>query len=244
MASCWSAAVRDPCRAPSATVDATPRTEGLTAERSGAETRARAAPTRRPNLGPFRSWEPRGGCAAPPVCRLGASAPLFAFIIEAIGYRPEISIKAGWRSEFHGATIVSFSLTATFGAFLTFMLVVSIRSSPLYFSQRPASFTPTTLGCQILIQSRPAVGLQSIIRTAVIVPIANAWLTFMMSHGDFPTRERFSPSGTRSPTCIASHRERPRSADRFSRRLRGLATIPGERERAHWMGYIGNLVPQ
>ena len=56
------------------------------------------------------------------------AVPIFAFIVEAIGYKTGDVLRPA-RARVHEAFSVSFSLTATFGAFLTFMLIILIRSS-------------------------------------------------------------------------------------------------------------------
>ena len=69
---------KEPYRAPAATVDATPRAEGLAAEKADAEARPRQSPTWRPSTGPFPSsgaaW-PSGRSRSSTCCSRRSSLP-------------------------------------------------------------------------------------------------------------------------------------------------------------------------
>ena len=127
--------VQEPYRAPAATVDPTPRAEGLAAERAARGEEGQGA---KPYVeAEYRTFPVVGSRVAIwAVAQLHLlfaafvlAVPIFAFIIEAIGYKTGDLRYDRLAHEFTKLLSVSFSLTATFGAFLTFMLIVCIRSS-------------------------------------------------------------------------------------------------------------------
>ena len=117
---------RDPYRAPAATADATPRAEGVAAEKAAADTTPKATPYAEAEYRTFPIVGSRVAIWAVAQLHLLFAAfvlavPLFAFIIEAIGYKTGDLRYDRLAHEFTKLLSVSFSLTATFGAFLTFM---------------------------------------------------------------------------------------------------------------------------
>ncbi len=138
---------KDTYRAPAATVDATPRAGGLAAEKTEAETKAKAKPYEEVE---YRSFPIVGSRVAIwSVAQLHLlfaafvlAVPLFAFIIEVIGYKTGDPRYDRLAHEFTKLLSVSFSLTATFGAFLTFML---IGLYPKFTTYLMSVFSPTFL---------------------------------------------------------------------------------------------------
>ena len=134
------------------------------------------------------------------------AVPIFAFIIEAIGYKTGDLRYDRLAHEFTKLLSVSFSLTATFGAFLTFMLIALY---PKFTNYLMSVFSPTFLPYVLLFffeaaflytyyygwgKFHPLVHLGlglglNIVGTAIMF-IANSWLTFMMSPAGSRTRER------------------------------------------------------
>ena len=197
------------------------------------------------------------------------AVPIFAFIVEAIGYKTGDLRYDRLAHEFTKLLSVSFSLTATFGAALTFMLIILY---PKFTNYLMSVFSPTFLPYVLLFfaeafflytyyygwgKFHPLVHLGlglglNVVGTAIML-IANSWLTFMMSpRGVSPDGRGHLASGRRSttsPGCrstsIASS-PTSRSADRSpppTRRSSSCRRTTDE-ERAHydWMGYIGNFV--
>src|SRR5262245_19396383 len=125
------------------------------------------------------------------------AVPIFALIIEFIGYRTKDKRYDHLAYEFTKLLSVSFSLTATFGAFLTFMLIILY---PKFTNYLMSVFSPTFLPYVLLFFAEAfflytyyygwgkfsprvhlllGVGL-NLVGTAIML-IANAWLTFMTS---------------------------------------------------------------
>jgi hypothetical protein len=124
---------KEPYRAPAAVVDPTPRVEGLAAERAAAEAAAKATPYAEAEYRRFPIVGSRVAIWAVAQLHLLFAAfvlavPLFAFIIEVIGYKTGDKRYDALAYEFTKLLSTSFSLTATFGAFLTFMRSCSSRS--------------------------------------------------------------------------------------------------------------------
>jgi cytochrome bd ubiquinol oxidase subunit I len=138
---------KEPYRAPAATVDATPRAEGIAAEKADAETKAKAKPYAEAEYRTFPVVGSRVAIWSVAQLHLLFAAfvlavPLFAFIIEAIGYKTKDPRYDHLAYEFTKLLSVSFSLTATFGAFLTFMLVILY---PKFTNYLMSVFSPTFL---------------------------------------------------------------------------------------------------
>jgi cytochrome bd-type quinol oxidase subunit 1 len=264
---------KEPYRAPSAIVDPTPRAEGLAAERAAAEATARATPYVEAEYRTFPVVGSRVAIWAVAQLHLLFAAfvlavPLFAFIIELIGYKTGDPRYDRLAYEFTKLLSVSFSLTATFGAFLTFMLIILY---PRFTNYLMSVFSPTFLPYVLLFfaeafflytyyygwgKFRPIVHLGlglglNLVGTAIML-IANAWLTFMMS-----------PRGISDTGAVISVMDAvynftwmPINVHRFIANVAFGGSVAAayaafkflqaetDEERAHydWMGYIGNFV--
>jgi len=196
------------------------------------------------------------------------AVPFFAFIIEVIGYKTGDPRYDRLAHEFTKLLSVSFSLTATFGAALTFMLIILY---PKFTNYMMSVFSPTFLPYVTLFffeafflytyyygwgKFHPLVHLSlglglNLVGTGIMM-IANAWLTFMMS-----------PNGVSSKGAVLSVREAifnytwmPINVHRFIANIAFGGSIAAayaavkflsaetDEDRAHydWMGYIGNFV--
>ena len=196
------------------------------------------------------------------------AVPIFAFIVEAIGYKTGDVRYDRLAHEFTKLLSVSFSLTATFGAFLTFMLIALY---PKFTNYLMSVFSPTFLPYVILFffeafflytyyygwgKFHPLVHLGlglglNIVGTAIMF-IANAWLTFMTS-----------PNGISSKGAVLSvwdavhnYTWMPINVHRVIANVAFGGSIAAayaafkflqsdnDEDRAHydWMGYIGNFV--
>lgn len=196
------------------------------------------------------------------------AVPIFAFIVEAIGYKTGDMRYDRLAHEFTKLLSVSFSLTATFGAFLTFMLIALY---PKFTNYLMSVFSPTFLPYVLLFffealflytyyygwgkfhpLTHLALGLGLNIVGTAIMFIANAWLTFMMS-----------PNGISSQGAVLSvwdavwnYTWMPINIHRVIANVAFGGSIAAayaafkflqaetDEERAHydWMGYIGNFV--
>jgi cytochrome bd ubiquinol oxidase subunit I len=264
---------REPYRAPSATVDTTPRAEGVAAEKADAESKARARPYVEAEYRTFPVVGSRVAIWSVAQLHLLFAAfvlavPLFAFIIEAIGYKTKDPRYDRLAQEFTKLLSVSFSLTATFGAFLTFMLVILY---PKFTNYLMSVFSPTFLPYVLLFfaeafflytyyygwgKFHPLVHLGlglglNLVGTSIMF-IANAWLTFMMS-----------PRGVSETGAVLSvwdaiynYTWMPINVHRVIANIAFGGSVAAayaafkflqaetDEERAHydWMGYIGNFV--
>ena len=197
------------------------------------------------------------------------AVPLFALIIEFIGYRTRDKRYDQLAHEFTKLLSVSFSLTATFGAFLTFMLIILY---PKFTTYLMSVFSPTFLPYVLLFffeafflytyyygwgKFSPRVHLLlglglNVVGTAIML-IANAWLTFMTSPAGRLRAGRadqhLGRGAPTSPGCrstsTASSPTSP-SAARWPAAYAAFKFLQAktDEERAHydWMGYIGNFV--
>src|SRR5687768_5586499 len=264
---------REPYRAPAATVDATPRDTGLVDERADAEAKAKATIYQEAE---YRTFPRRSSdLAVWAVAQLHLlfaafvlAVPLFAFIIEVIGYKTGDLRYDRLAHEFTKLLSVSFSLTATFGAFLTFMLIALY---PKFTNYLMSVFSPTFLPYVLLFfaeafflytyyygwgKFHPLVHLGlglglNIVGTAIMF-IANAWLTFMMSP------RGISDSGALISVweAIYNFTWMPINIHRVIANVAFGGSVAAayaafkflhattDEERAHydWMGYIGNFV--
>jgi cytochrome d ubiquinol oxidase subunit I len=264
---------KEPYRVPATTVDATPRTDGLTAERADTEKRDRAKPYEEVEYRKFPVVGSRVAIWAVAQLHLLFAAfvlavPLFAFIIEAIGYKTKDRRYDRLAYEFTKLLSVSFSLTATFGAFLTFMLIILY---PKFTTYLMSVFSPTFLPYVGLFffeafflytyyygwgKFHPLVHLGlglglNLVGTAIMF-IANSWLTFMMS-----------PRGISDTGAVISVWDAvynftwmPINVHRVIANIAFGGSVAAayaafkflaaetDEERAHydWMGYIGNFV--
>ncbi len=264
---------REPYRVPVAAVDATPRAKGLAAEEADAEQKAQAKPYEEVEYRAFPVVGSRVAIWAVAQLHLLFAAfvlavPIFAFIIEAIGYKTGDPRYDRLAHEFSRLLSVSFSLTATFGAFLTFMLIILY---PKFTNYLMSVFSPTFFPYVLLFfaeafflytyyygwgKFHPLVHLGlglglNIVGTGIMM-IANSWVTFMMS-----------PRGVSSKGALISLTDAmynytwmPINVHRFIANIAFGGSIAAayaavkflgaetDEERAHydWMGYIGNFV--
>ncbi|HEY1302587.1 MAG TPA: cytochrome ubiquinol oxidase subunit I [Vicinamibacterales bacterium] len=264
---------KEPYRAPSATVDTTPRAAGVTAETAAADAKAKAKPYAEAEYRRFPIVGSRVAIWAVAQLHLLFAAfvlavPIFAFIIEVIGYKTGDKRYDRLAYEFTRLLSTSFSLTATFGAFLTFMLIILY---PKFTNYLMSVFSPTFLPYVLLFffeafflytyyygwgKFHPLVHLGlglglNLVGTAIML-IANAWLTFMMS-----------PRGISDQGAVLSvwdaiynYTWMPINVHRIIANVAFGGSVAAayaafkflqaetDEERAHydWMGYIGNFV--
>lgn len=196
------------------------------------------------------------------------AVPLFALIIEFIGYRTKDPRYDALAYEFTKLLSVSFSLTATFGAALTFLLIILYPKFTGYLMQ---VFSPTFLPYVGLFfleafflytyyygwgkfgpRVHLALGLGlNVVGTGIMV-IANAWLTFMMTPSGVSDRGALLDLGA----AFGNFTWMPINIHRFIANLAFGGSIAAayaayqflkartDEERAHydWMGYVGNFV--
>ncbi len=264
---------REPYRAPAATADSTPRAEGMAAEQAAAETKARAKPYEEAEYRTFPVVGSRVAIWSVAQLHLLFAAfvlavPLFAFIIEVIGYKTGDLRYNRLAHEFTKLLSVSFSLTATFGAFLTFMLIILY---PKFTNYLMSVFSPTFLPYVLLFfaeafflytyyygwgKFHPLVHLGlglglNLVGTAIMM-IANAWLTFMTS----PRGISDQGAVISLWDAITNYTWMPINVHRFIANVAFGGSVAAayaavkflqaetDEERAHydWMGYIGNFV--
>ena len=264
---------REPDRVPVAAVDQTPRAGGLADESAAAEASAKAKPYVEAEYRRFPVVGSRVAIWAVAQLHLLFAAfvlavPIFALIIEVIGYKTGDMRYDRLAHEFSKLLSVSFSLTATFGAFLTFMLIALY---PKFTNYLMSVFSPTFLPYVLLFFAEAfflytyyygwgkfhplvhialGVGL-NLVGTGIML-IANSWLTFMMSPrgisdtGAVISLEQAINNYTWMPINV--HRIIANVAFGGSvaaayAAFKFLAAETDE-ERAHydWMGYIGNFV--
>ncbi len=259
--------------APSATVGATPTAEGQAAEKAAAEKQAQAKPYEEAEYRRFPVVGSRVAIWVVAQLHLLFAAfvlaiPIFALIVEAIGYKTGDRRYDRLAHEFTKLLSVSFSLTATFGAALTFMLIILY---PKFTNYLMSVFSPTFLPYVLLFfaeafflytyyygwgKFHPLVHLGlglalNVVGTAIMV-IANAWLTFMMSpNGISDTGAVISVfDAVYNYTWMPINIHRVIANVAFGGSVAaGYAAFKflqatSDEERAHydWMGYIGNFV--
>jgi cytochrome bd-type quinol oxidase subunit 1 len=196
------------------------------------------------------------------------AVPMFALIIEYIGYRTKDKRYDALAHEFTKLLSVSFSFTATLGALLTFMLVILYPDLTQYLVKIFSwTFFPYVLLFffeAVFLYSyyygwgkfSPGVHLSlglglNIVGTAIMF-IANAWLTFMNTpNGITDTGELESLWG-----AINNYIWMPINIHRMIANVAfggSIAAAYGayrflgsktDEERAHydWMGYVGNFI--
>jgi cytochrome bd-type quinol oxidase subunit 1 len=264
---------KEPYRAPAAAADATPRAAGLADEQADAAAKAKAKIYEEAEYRTFPIVGSRVAIWAVAQLHLLFAAfvlavPLFAFIIEVIGYKTGDLRYDRLAHEFTKLLSVSFSLTATFGAFLTFMLIALY---PKFTNYLMSVFSPTFLPYVLLFFAEAfflytyyygwgkfhplvhlALGLGLNLVGTAIMFIANAWLTFMMS-----------PNGVSDTGAVISVMDAvynftwmPINVHRVIANVAFGGSVAAayaafkflqaksDEERAHydWMGYIGNFV--
>ncbi len=264
---------RDAYRAPVATVDPTPRAEGLAAEKAEADSKAEATPYTEAE---YRAFPVVGSRVAIWVvaqlhllfAAFVLAVPIFAIIIEAIGYKTGDPRYDRLAHEFSKLLSVSFSLTATFGACLTFLLIILY---PKFTNYLMSVFSPTFLPYVLLFfaeafflytyyygwgKFHPLVHLGlglglNVVGTAIMM-IANSWTTFMMS----PNGISSQGSLISLSDAIYNYTWMPINVHRFIANIAFGGSVAAayaafkflqattDEERAHydWMGYIGNFV--
>ena len=264
---------REPYRAPAAAVETTPRASGVAAEQAAAESKARATPYVEAEYRTFPVVGSRVAIWAVAQLHLLFAAfvlavPLFAFIIEVIGYKTGDARYDRLAHEFTKLLSVSFSLTATFGAFLTFMLIALY---PKFTNYLMSVFSPTFLPYVLLFffeafflytyyygwgkfhpRVHLALGLGLNLVGTSIMMIANAWLTFMTS----PRGVSDQGAVISLWQAITNYTWMPINVHRFIANIAFGGSVAAayaafkflqaetDEERAHydWMGYIGNFV--
>jgi cytochrome d ubiquinol oxidase subunit I len=196
------------------------------------------------------------------------AVPLFAFIIELIGYLTGDKRYDALAYEFTKLLSTSFSFTASFGGFLTFLLIMLYPAFTNYLME---IFSPTFLPYVGLFffeagflysyyygwgKFHPlvhlALGLGINVVGTLIMAIANAWASFMM------TPQGVSDNGALIDLYAAfdNYSWMPINIHRFIGNIAFGGSVAAayaawkflhaktEEERAHydWMGYIGNFV--
>ncbi len=264
---------KEPYGAPAATVDRTPRAAGLAEEAAATAKQLEAKPYEEVEYRTFPGVGSRVAIWAVAQLHLLFAAfvlavPIFALILETIGYATGDSRYDRLAHEFAKLLSVSFSLTATFGACLTFMLIILY---PKFTNYLMSVFSPTFLPYVLLFfaeafflytyyygwgKFHPLVhlglGLGLNVAGTAIMMIANAWVTFMMS-----------PSGISSQGAVISlwdavynYTWMPINVHRFIANVAFGGSVAAayaafkflqaktDEERAHydWMGYVGNFV--
>jgi cytochrome bd ubiquinol oxidase subunit I len=264
---------KEPYRVPGVTVDTTPRAAGLTAETADAEAKAKAKPYEEVEYRTFPVVGSRVAIWAVAQLHLLFAAfvlavPIFAFIIEVIGYKTGDQRYDRLAYEFTKLLSTSFSLTATFGAFLTFMLIILY---PKFTNYLMSVFSPTFLPYVLLFffeafflytyyygwgKFHPLVHLGlglglNLVGTGIML-IANAWLTFMMSPRGISDRGAVLSVWD----AIYNYTWMPINVHRIIANVAFGGSVAAayaafkflqaetDEERAHydWMGYIGNFV--
>src|SRR5260221_6945121 len=138
---------RDPYRAAVASVDQTPRVAGQADEATAALKQAQDKPYKEAEYRTFPLVGSRVAIWMVAQLHLLFAAfvlavPIFAFIVEAIGYKTGDPRYDRLAHEVTKLLSVSFSLTATFGAALTFMLIILY---PKFTNYMMSVFSPTFL---------------------------------------------------------------------------------------------------
>ena len=196
------------------------------------------------------------------------AVPIFALIVEFIGYKTGDLRYDRLAHEFTKLLSVSFSLTATFGAALTFMLIILY---PKFTNYMMSVFSPTFLPYVLLFfaeafflytyyygwgKFHPVVHLAlgvglNVVGTGIMM-IANAWLTFMTSPRGVSTNGAVLSVWD----AIYNYTWMPINVHRVIANVAFGGSIAAayaavkflqattDEERAHydWMGYIGNFV--
>jgi cytochrome bd-type quinol oxidase subunit 1 len=196
------------------------------------------------------------------------AVPIFALIVETIGYKTGDPRYDRLAHEFTKLLSVTFSLTATFGAALTFMLIILY---PRFTNYMMSVFSPTFLPYVLLFfgeafflytnyygwgKFHPLVHLGlglglNLVGTAIMF-IANSWLTFMMSpRGVAPDGalisvwqavDNFTWWPINVHRVIANVAFGGSVAAAYAAFKFLNATTDEERAHYDWMGYIGNFV--
>ncbi len=196
------------------------------------------------------------------------AVPMFALVIEFIGYRTGDKRYDALAYEFTKLLSASFSFTAALGAGLTFMLIILY---PKFTNYLMSVFSPTFLPYVLLFFAEAGflysyyygwgkfgprlhlfLGLMLNVVGTGIMFIANAWLTFMS------TPSGIAESGALISTwdAVTNYTWMPINIHRIIANIAYGGSIAGayaafqflkaktDAERAHydWMGYMGNFV--
>jgi cytochrome bd-type quinol oxidase subunit 1 len=264
---------RSPIAAGNAVVEGTPRDQGIADQTEAQHRTDLAKPYVEADYRPFPKVGSRVAIWVVAQLHLLFAAfvlavPLFALIIEFIGYRTKDKRYDRLAYEFTKLLSVSFSLTGTFGAFLTFMLVILYPKFTSYLvSVSSATFYPYVLlffaeafflytyyygwgKFSPRVHLLLGLGL-NIVGTAIML-IANSWLTFMTSpagvseQGALINVWEAATNFTWMPINV--HRVIANVAFGGSVAAAYAAykflQADNDADRAHydWMGYIGNFV--
>jgi cytochrome bd ubiquinol oxidase subunit I len=262
-----------PNRSPAAATEETPRDRGLADQRAERAQRDRDKPYEEAEYRAFPRVGSRTAIWVVAQLHLLFAAfvlavPLFALIIEFIGYRTKDPRYDRLAHEFTKLLSVSFSLTGTFGAFLTFMLIILY---PKFTNYMMSVFSPTFLPYVLLFFAEafflytyyygwgkfsPRVHLLlglglNLVGTAIML-IANAWLTFMTSPAGISEKGALISTweAVRNFTWMPINIHRIIANVAFGGSVAAayaaykFLQAESDEERAHydWMGYIGNFV--
>lgn len=262
-----------PYRTPAEQSAGTPRDQGIADLRAEQEKAAKERPYQEAEYRPFPRVGSRVAVWIAAQLHLLFAAfvlavPIFALIIEYIGYRTKDPRYDRLAYEFTKLLSVSFSLTATFGAMLTFGLIILY---PKFTNYLVSVFSPTFLPYVGLFfleafflytyyygwhKFSPRVHLflglcLNLVGTGIML-IANAWLTFMTSPAGV------SDSGALISTwdAVRNFTWMPINIHRIIANVAFGGSVAAayaafkflgaktDEDRAHydWMGYIGNFV--
>jgi cytochrome d ubiquinol oxidase subunit I len=262
-----------PYRAPAGQTVETPRDQGIADQRAEQEERDKAKPYQEAEYRPFPKVGSRVAVWIAAQLHLLFAAfvlavPIFALIIEFIGYRTKDPRYDRLAYEFTKLLSVSFSLTATFGAMLTFGLIILY---PKFTNYLVSVFSPTFLPYVGLFfleafflytyyygwhKFSPRVHLLlglglNLVGTGIML-IANAWVTFMTSpRGVSDTGALISTwEAVRNFTWMPINIHRIIANVAFGGSVAAAYAAfkflgaKTDEDRAHydWMGYIGNFV--
>ncbi len=262
-----------PAQAPAATATPTQGAQPSAAEKAEADKKAKSKPYEEATYRTFPVVGSRVAIWAVAQLHLLFAAfvlavPIFAFIVEAIGYKTGDLRYDRLAHEFTKLLSVSFSLTATFGAFLTFMLIILY---PKFTNYLMSVFSPTFLPYVLLFfaeafflytyyygwgKFHPLVHLGlglglNIVGTGIMF-IANAWLTFMMSPRGISDQGAVLSvwDAMFNPTWMPINVHRIIANVAFGGSIAAayaafkFLQAETDEDRAHydWMGYIGNFV--
>jgi cytochrome bd-type quinol oxidase subunit 1 len=263
----------EPYRAPAGEVVETPRDQGLADQRAAQEQKDKEKPYQEVEYRQFPKIGSRVAVWIAAQLHLLFAAfvlavPLFALIIEFIGYRTKDRRYDRLAHEFTKLLSVSFSMTATFGAMLTFGLVILY---PKFTTYLVSVFSPTFLPYVLLFFAEafflytyyygwgkfsPRVHLflglgLNLVGTSVML-IANAWLTFMTSPAGISEKGAVISTwdAVRNYTWMPINVHRIIANVAFGGSVAAAYAAykflgaTNDEDRAHydWMGYIGNFV--
>lgn len=262
---------KEPVRAKAA--DATPREQGLVDEKAAADKKDAAKPYVEAEYRAFPGIGSRVAIWIVAQLHLLFAAfvlavPIFALIIEFIGFKTKDKRYDKLAYEFTKLLSVSFSLTATFGAALTFMLIILY---PKFTNYMMSVFSPTFIPYVLLfffeafflytyyygwgkfsprVHLALGVGL-NLVGTGIML-IANAWVTFMTSPAGVSEKGAVinTWAAVRNFTWMPINVHRIIANVAFGGSIAGAyaavkflqATTDEERAHYDWMGYIGNFV--